>query len=137
MKNASLLIVCFIPLLTNNHGIAFVYFGFVFWSFGRHYSEDICVLDATSEQALTKPSCPYLAEKCLDQQSFHFLHSGPCRTGTDVSWAKERLRIATDSIKREACGYDTCYDWEQCSGTQLCMDALTCYCSWTMFMKSD
>ncbi|KAG8131144.1 hypothetical protein E2320_017721 [Naja naja] len=81
----------------------------------RHYSEDVCVLDATSEQALTKPSCPYLAEKCLDQHSFHFFHSGPCRDGTDVSWANERLRIAMDSIKREACGYDTCYDWEQCS----------------------
>ncbi|ETE64493.1 Complement component C6, partial [Ophiophagus hannah] len=80
-----------------------------------HYSEDVCVLDATSEQALTKPSCPYLAEKCLDQHSFHFLHSGLCRSGTDVSWANERLRIATDSIKREPCGYDTCYDWEQCS----------------------
>uniref|UniRef100_A0A670YTC4 Complement C6 n=1 Tax=Pseudonaja textilis TaxID=8673 RepID=A0A670YTC4_PSETE len=81
----------------------------------RHYSEDVCVLDATSEQALTKASCPYLAEKCLDQHSFHFLHSGPCRSGTDVSWANERLRISTDSIKRESCGYDTCYDWERCS----------------------
>ncbi|XP_013910559.1 PREDICTED: complement component C6-like [Thamnophis sirtalis] len=90
----------------------------------RHFSEDVCVLDATSEQALTKPSCPYLAEKCLDQHSFHFLHSGPCRSGTDVNWAKERLRIATDSIKREACGYDTCYDWEQCSGTHGCTKLL-------------
>ncbi|XP_007440794.1 complement component C6 [Python bivittatus] len=81
----------------------------------RHYSEDVCVLHATSEQAVTKSSCPYLAEKCLDQHSFHFLHPGPCLGETDVSWAKERLRIATDSIKREPCGYDTCYDWEQCS----------------------
>ncbi|KAL7989068.1 hypothetical protein Chor_007987 [Crotalus horridus] len=99
----------------------------------RHYSEDICVLDATSEQALTKPSCPYLAEKCLDQQSFHFLHSGPCRTGTDVSWAKERLRIATDSIKREACGYDTCYDWEQCSGLNVILQKE----KKELFFKSD
>ncbi|XP_061473069.1 complement component C6-like [Rhineura floridana] len=80
-----------------------------------HYSEDVCVLDATSEQALTKPSCQFLAEKCLVEDSLHFLHSGPCLSDTDLRWAKERANLSAGSIKKEPCGYDTCYDWENCA----------------------
>uniref|UniRef100_A0ABM5FU14 Complement component C6 n=1 Tax=Pogona vitticeps TaxID=103695 RepID=A0ABM5FU14_9SAUR len=80
-----------------------------------HSSEDVCVLDGASEQALTKPSCQFLAEKCTDEHSFHFLHAGPCRSDSDLSWPMERIRISSGSIKREPCGYDVCYDWEKCS----------------------
>ncbi|KAF7250186.1 Complement component C6, partial [Varanus komodoensis] len=80
-----------------------------------HYSEDVCVLDTASQQPLTKPSCQFLAEKCLGENSLHFLHAGPCSRDTDLAWALERVQITTGSIKREPCGYDTCYDWEKCS----------------------
>ncbi|XP_067320726.1 complement component C6 [Anolis sagrei] len=89
----------------------------------RHNSEDICVLETASEQTLTKPSCQFLAEKCLGEHSFNFLHSGPCRSDVDLSWAIERVKISTDSIKRKPCGYDLCYDWEECSESRL-----ECFC---------
>ncbi|XP_062984181.1 complement component C6 [Elgaria multicarinata webbii] len=95
-----------------------------------HYSEDVCVIpDAASEQAITKPSCQFLAEKCLGENPPHFLHSGPCHRVTDLSWALERLKLSTGSIKHEPCGYDTCYDWERCSelrGQCLCLLASQC-----------
>ncbi|XP_013816476.2 complement component C6 [Apteryx mantelli] len=83
-----------------------------------HYSEDICVLHAASEQTMTKPSCEYLAENCLREQSFHFLHVGPCRSDTNQDWAIERAKLSTNSLKKVPCGYDTCYDWENCAETQ-------------------
>ncbi|NWI86700.1 CO6 protein, partial [Pitta sordida] len=83
-----------------------------------HYSEDICVLHAVSEQNVTKPSCQYSAEMCLGGQSFHFLHAGPCHAGSNLEWAIERAKLSTNSLKKEPCGYDTCYDWEECPETQ-------------------
>nr|XP_009491752.1 PREDICTED: complement component C6 [Pelecanus crispus] len=83
-----------------------------------HYSEDICVLHAVSEQNVTKPSCQYSAEMCLGEQSFHFLHAGPCHGDSNVDWAIERAKLSTNSLKKVPCGYDTCYDWEECSETQ-------------------
>ncbi|XP_044302781.1 complement component C6-like isoform X2 [Varanus komodoensis] len=88
-----------------------------------HYSEDVCVLDTASQQPLTKPSCQFLAEKCLGENSLHFLHAGPCSRDTDLAWALERVQITTGSIKREPCGYDTCYDWEKCSESRA-----QCFC---------
>ncbi|XP_062456062.1 complement component C6 [Rhea pennata] len=88
-----------------------------------HYLEDICVLHAASEQTMTKPSCEYLAENCLREQSFHFLHAGPCRSDTNQDWAIERAKLSTNSLKKVPCGYDTCYDWENCAETQT-----QCYC---------
>ncbi|XP_075596554.1 complement component C6 isoform X2 [Balearica regulorum gibbericeps] len=83
-----------------------------------HYSEDICVLHAVSEQNVTKPSCQYSAEMCLGEQSFHFLHAGPCHGDSNVDWAIERAKLSADSMKKVPCGYDTCYDWEECPETQ-------------------
>ncbi|NXH64402.1 CO6 protein, partial [Rhabdornis inornatus] len=83
-----------------------------------HYSEDICVLHAVSEQNVTKPSCQYSAEMCLGVQSFHFLHAGPCHGNSNLDWAIERAKLSTNSLKKVPCGYDTCYDWEECQETQ-------------------
>ncbi|KAM6227207.1 complement component C6 isoform 3-T3 [Spheniscus humboldti] len=83
-----------------------------------HYSEDICVLHAVSEQNVTKPSCQYSAEMCLGEQSFHFLHAGPCHGDFNLDWAIERAKLSSSSLKKVPCGYDTCYDWEECPETQ-------------------
>ncbi|NWX21848.1 CO6 protein, partial [Aegotheles bennettii] len=83
-----------------------------------HFSEDICVLNAVSEQNVTKPSCQYSAETCLGEQSFHFMHAGPCHGDSNIYWAIERAKLSTNSLKKVPCGYDTCYDWEECPETQ-------------------
>ncbi|XP_009075405.1 PREDICTED: complement component C6-like, partial [Acanthisitta chloris] len=83
-----------------------------------HYSEDICVLDAASEQNVTKPSCHYSAEMCLGEQPFHFMHAGPCHGDSNVDWAIERAKLSANSLRKVPCGYDTCYDWEDCPETQ-------------------
>ncbi|XP_030825321.1 complement component C6 [Camarhynchus parvulus] len=83
-----------------------------------HYSEDICVLHAVSEQNVTKPSCQYSAEMCLGVQSFHFLHAGPCHGNSNLDWAIERAKLSANSLKKEPCGYDICYDWEDCQDTK-------------------
>ncbi|XP_054254004.1 complement component C6 [Indicator indicator] len=88
-----------------------------------HYSEDICVLHDVSEQIVTKPSCQYSAEMCLGDQSFHFLHIGPCHGDSNLDWAIERAKLSKNSLKKVPCGYDTCYDWEECPETQT-----QCYC---------
>lgn len=89
---------------------------FSFLPLGSHYSEDICVLHAVSEQNVTKPSCQYSAEMCHGMQSFHFLHAGPCHGNSNLDWAIERAKLSTNSLKKVPCGYDTCYDWEDCEG---------------------
>ncbi|KAJ6669879.1 hypothetical protein lerEdw1_000428 [Lerista edwardsae] len=93
-----------------------------------HNSGAVCIMDAVSEQALTKPSCQYLAEKCLGEESFHFVHSGPCHSSTDLHWTTERAKISPRSIKREPCGHDTCYDWEKCSENTECVCLLPNQC---------
>lgn len=74
------------------------------------------MLDTVSEQSVTKPSCQYSAEMCLGEQSFHFLHAGPCHGDSNLAWAMERAKLSTNSLKKVPCGYDTCYDWEECPG---------------------
>ena len=74
------------------------------------------MLHAVSEQNVTKPSCQYSAEMCLGERSFHFLHDGPCHGNANLHWAIERARLSTNSLKKVPCGYDTCYDWEECPG---------------------
>lgn len=81
-----------------------------------HYSEDLCVLDSHAGSSFTSPACEFLAKKCLNNQQFHFLHYGSCQDGSQLAWAIERQILALNSTKKEPCGYDTCYDWETCSG---------------------
>ncbi|KAB0401831.1 hypothetical protein E2I00_013261, partial [Balaenoptera physalus] len=79
------------------------------------YSEDICVLDTSSSHHFTSTACKFLAEKCLNNQQFHFLHVGSCQEGPQLEWGLERTKLSSSSTKKESCGYDTCYDWEKCS----------------------
>ncbi|NXC48975.1 CO6 protein, partial [Penelope pileata] len=92
-----------------------------------HYSEDICVLHVPSEQNVTKSSCQFSAEKCLGEQSFHFLHAGPCHSSSNLDWAIERAKLSTNSLKKVPCGYDTCYDWEDCPESQIQCSCLMPY----------
>ncbi|XP_070599503.1 complement component C6-like [Erythrolamprus reginae] len=78
-------------------------------------SEGICVLDVQSEQTVTNPSCPFLAEKCRNDEQVHFIHNGPCNDDTRLTWAIERANLSANTRKKEPCGYDVCYDWERCS----------------------
>ncbi|TKC36722.1 hypothetical protein EI555_015341, partial [Monodon monoceros] len=80
------------------------------------YSEDICVLDTHSSHHFTSTTCKFLAENCLNNQQLHFLHIGSCQDGPQLEWGLERTKLSSSSTKKESCGYDTCYDWEKCSG---------------------
>ncbi|XP_054842168.1 complement component C6-like [Eublepharis macularius] len=82
-------------------------------------SENICVLNVTSDQAFTKPGCQYLAEKCRGEDRLHFLHLGPCNDNADLNWAIARASLSANSTRKEPCGYDECYEWETCSEHRL------------------
>ncbi|XP_047411927.1 complement component C6 isoform X1 [Sciurus carolinensis] len=89
-----------------------------------HSSEDICVFDMDSSHYFTSSACKFLAEKCLNNQKFHFLHIGSCQDGPQLKWRLERTKLASNSTKKESCGYNTCYDWENClasSSTCVCL----------------
>uniref|UniRef100_A0A8C0C9U9 Complement component C6 n=3 Tax=Balaenoptera TaxID=9766 RepID=A0A8C0C9U9_BALMU len=93
------------------------------------YSEDICVLDTSSSHHFTSTACKFLAEKCLNNQQFHFLHVGSCQEGPQLEWGLERTKLSSSSTKKESCGYDTCYDWEKCSAaTSKCVCLLPSQC---------
>ncbi|XP_068952087.1 complement component C6 [Petaurus breviceps papuanus] len=88
-----------------------------------HYSEDLCVFNSDSNHYFTKPSCNFLAEKCTNTQKLHFLSVGSCQDGPQLEQAIERIKLSFNSTKKEPCGYDTCYDWEDCSAS-----TYTCVC---------
>ncbi|KAM6188187.1 LOW QUALITY PROTEIN: complement component C6-like [Sarcoramphus papa] len=71
---------------------------------------------------VTKPSCQYSAELCLGEQSFHFLYAGLCHGYANIDWAIERAKLSTNSLKKVSCGYDTCYDWEDCPVTATALE---------------
>ncbi|XP_053557211.1 complement component C6 isoform X2 [Bombina bombina] len=83
----------------------------------RHYTEDMCVYDTALDNYLTMSRCRFLAEKCLGVRQLHFLDNGPCGD-IDLSWVRDRIALSTSSVKKVSCGYDFCYDWEVCSGSQ-------------------
>ncbi|KAM4708611.1 complement component C6 [Discoglossus pictus] len=85
-----------------------------------HYTEDLCIFDAAIDNYITMSRCRYLAERCLGIKQLHFLGNGPCRD-INLSWERDRIALARQSVKKEPCGYDFCYDWEGCSGSQ-------CFC---------
>jgi hypothetical protein len=70
-----------------------------------------------------------LAGKCLNNTQSHFVHSGSCQEGLQLEWGLERLKLAVNSTKRVSCGYNTCYDWENCSGKPNARNALTLFYS--------
>ncbi|KAM4808347.1 complement component C6 [Rhinophrynus dorsalis] len=85
-----------------------------------HYTEELCIFDANLDNSVTMSSCQYLAEKCLGIKQLHFVENGPC-TNVNLDWVRSRISLSAKSKKKEPCGYDFCYDWEKCSGSQ-------CYC---------
>ncbi|XP_027257177.1 complement component C6 [Cricetulus griseus] len=96
----------------------------------RSYSEDLCIFDVGSGQHFTSSACKFLAEKCLNNNQFHFVHAGSCQEGPQLEWGLERLQLALNSTTRVSCGYDTCYDWEKCSAhTSKCVCLLPPQCS--------
>uniref|UniRef100_A0A8C0W0I5 Complement component C6 n=1 Tax=Castor canadensis TaxID=51338 RepID=A0A8C0W0I5_CASCN len=82
-----------------------------------HYSEDICVFDFSSSHYFTSSVCKFLAEKCLNNEQLHFLHTGSCQDGLQLEWGLERTKLASNSTKKEVCGFNICYDWEKCSAS--------------------
>ncbi|XP_064410428.1 complement component C6 isoform X2 [Latimeria chalumnae] len=82
-----------------------------------HYLEELCVFSVATESSFTTSSCHFLAERCLGQKQLHFLNLGSCHD-VNLQWAIDRTNLSLASTKKETCGYDNCYDWENCLDTQ-------------------
>ncbi|XP_060747269.1 complement component C6 [Tachysurus vachellii] len=84
----------------------------------RKYKSDICALDVTKDHAVMMSFCSFHADRCHGDK-LHFINDGPCKG--DVNWARFRARISEKSSVQKPCGSDTCYEWETCSASGMCM----------------
>ncbi|XP_069602008.1 complement component C6 [Ranitomeya imitator] len=86
-----------------------------------HHTEDVCVYDGGIDNSVTMSQCRFLAERCQGTKQLQFINNGICND-VNLNWARDRKSLSTSSTKREECGYDFCYDWERCTGSQcLCL----------------
>ncbi|XP_028661345.1 complement component C6 [Erpetoichthys calabaricus] len=81
------------------------------------YVDDICVLDTEKNQFMMQSACTIYASKCLGK-TLHFVKEGPCAVDVNQEWSQFRSSMAAKSTKQEACKFDTCYDWEKCTGSK-------------------
>ncbi|XP_023682155.2 complement component C6 [Paramormyrops kingsleyae] len=90
----------------------------------RQYIEDVCVLDAETDRFTMMSICGFYAGRCHGDHLF-FIKLGTCASDeTHRDWARFRVRLSNQSRVQEPCGYDTCYDWETCTG----LSSPTCEC---------
>lgn len=79
------------------------------------YKEDMCVLNAEIDTAVTMSLCSIAAGRCHGDRLF-LVHEGPCEEDADrLDWARFRVNMSAKSSVQEPCELDTCYDWETCS----------------------
>ncbi|KAG2466611.1 CO6 protein, partial [Polypterus senegalus] len=92
--------------------------------------EQTCVKE--KNQFMMQSPCTFYASKCLGK-TLHFVNEGPCALDVNQEWSQFRSSMAAKSTKQEACKYDTCYDWERCSGMLLLAKSLiSCYLTITL-----
>ncbi|XP_060790845.1 complement component C6 [Neoarius graeffei] len=84
----------------------------------RKYKNDICALDVTKGSARMISFCSFHADRCHEDK-LHFINNGPCKG--DVNWARFRASISEKSSVQQPCGSDTCYEWETCSVSGVCV----------------
>ncbi|KAM9450353.1 complement component C6 [Clarias gariepinus] len=84
----------------------------------RTYKNDICALDMTTRSAVMMSFCSFHARRCHGDK-LHFINDGPCKG--DVNWAIFRASISEKSPVKVPCGSDTCYEWETCSASSMCL----------------
>uniref|UniRef100_A0A8C5LVR6 Complement C6 n=1 Tax=Leptobrachium leishanense TaxID=445787 RepID=A0A8C5LVR6_9ANUR len=90
------------------------------------YTDPMCTYDESADHDVTMSSCQYLAERCLGTTTLHFLNNGPCND-VNLNWVRNRLALSENSVKREPCGFDFCFDWEKCSDTECsCINPTQC-----------
>ncbi|KAJ8402007.1 hypothetical protein AAFF_G00372420 [Aldrovandia affinis] len=84
------------------------------------YKADLCILDAGSGAAVMKSFCAFHAGRCHGDPLF-FLSEGACTVDEGgLEWARFRASLSNRSEVQEACGSDTCYEWETCSDSKRC-----------------
>ncbi|TSX03288.1 Complement component C6 [Bagarius yarrelli] len=84
----------------------------------RKYEKKICALDVTKGSAVMMSFCSFHADRCHGDK-LHFINNGPCKG--DVDWARFRANISEKSSVQKPCGSDTCYEWETCSTSSVCV----------------
>ncbi|XP_012671741.2 complement component C6 [Clupea harengus] len=81
----------------------------------RSYKDDFCVLDAAADTFSMMSFCGFHSGRCHGDKLF-FASDGPCPSDLpSQDWARYRTQVSDRSAVQQACGSDTCYDWETCS----------------------
>lgn len=83
--------------------------------------ENLCVLNSGVGVAVSMSLCSFHAGRCHGDPLF-FISDGDCDPANLVKleWAKFRASMSPKSSVQEACGLDTCYEWETCSAFKKC-----------------
>ncbi|KAG5272714.1 hypothetical protein AALO_G00168530 [Alosa alosa] len=81
----------------------------------RSYKKDFCVLDAAADTFSMMSFCGFHSGRCHGDRLF-LASDGPCPSdSSSQDWARYRAQMSDQSAVQQACGSDTCYDWETCS----------------------
>lgn len=81
----------------------------------RAYKKDFCVLDVAADTFSMMSYCGFHSGRCHGDRLF-FVRDGPCPSDSSSrDWARYRAQMSDQSTVQQACGSDTCYDWETCS----------------------
>ncbi|KAL2099754.1 hypothetical protein ACEWY4_004148 [Coilia grayii] len=81
----------------------------------RSYKKDLCVLNAAADAFSMMSSCAFHSGRCHGDRLF-LASDGPCPSDSaSQDWARYRAQMSDRSAVQQACGSDTCYDWETCS----------------------
>ncbi|KAF7696949.1 hypothetical protein HF521_005367 [Silurus meridionalis] len=94
----------------------------------RKYKDDVCALDVTKGSAAMMSICSFHANRCHGDK-LQFINDGPCKG--NVNWAVFRASLSQKSSVQEPCGLDTCYEWEICTGLDICHCKIPRDCSTT------
>ncbi|XP_028827061.1 complement component C6 [Denticeps clupeoides] len=87
------------------------------------YKKDLCILDDETGTFTMTSFCSFHSARCHGDRLF-FVSDGPCLNDDfGLEWARYRAGLSERSSVQQACGSDTCYDWETCSS-----DTKKCEC---------
>ncbi|CAB1332697.1 unnamed protein product, partial [Coregonus sp. 'balchen'] len=85
------------------------------------YKTEFCIFNAEVDRAVMMSYCGFHSGRCHGDQLF-FMNVGPCNEDVvSLDWAKFRVNMAGKSSVQEPCDSDTCYEWERCTESKLCL----------------
>lgn len=77
------------------------------------FISEFCILNTLANIAVMMSQCGFTAGVCHNDPLF-FVNLGPCPDEAGLDWARFRAKMSALSSVKEACGVNTCYEWESC-----------------------